>query len=629
MSNKNIKTQEKICLLHKIWILPKRFLYFIKLTLRYLLDIYLKVPLARQSQIQSTWYGYIMSWKNHLKTLQSVLNRFRLDIDDEEVIRRSEDILNHRFSILGQKFGNFGSKDKTSLDYAAIPWRYDPGSDFFWAKDEWYRYSKNNLPNGTDIKLPWELSRCQHFILLGEAYDKSRDELYAAEYRNQILDWIENNPVRYGPNWTVTMEVGIRIANWIVALLYFAKSRELNDVFLATLLKSASEHGKHIMANLENISLITSNHYLGNIAGLYILAVLCPVLKQSKKWETYAKKELEKEIFKQTFEEGWNFESSTAYQRLVTEMFLFPFLLAEYIKSPFSAKYADRLKKMVAVLGELAKPDGKVPQIGDNDNGRFLVFRADRDFKDLRIDYLLETANRNSRIAHKLNISNSLSFQQAGRYLFRSERIYFLVASGPKGQAGLGGHAHNDVLSFELNMDGVDIIVDSGTYCYTADPELRNLFRSVSRHNTLFWKGVEPCSLKKGLFMLPEEGKLKVETCEMETKEDYFSAVYRYKGRFHRRVIRFNKDENEIEVKDSCSQENALLSFVCAARNDPVIKNNGFYAGKAFFAFDSIKAINIEPSQYSSAFGVLESNKIVRVHLLGKFCSYKIKILAK
>ena len=47
---------------------------------------------------------------------------------------------------------------------------------------------------------------------------------------------------------------------------------------------------------------------------------------------------------------------------------------------------------------------------------------------------------------------------------------------------GLGGHAHNDQLCLELNLDGEDLIVDPGSYIYTAIPSIRNQYRSVTAH---------------------------------------------------------------------------------------------------------------------------------------------------
>jgi hypothetical protein len=46
----------------------------------------------------------------------------------------------------------------------------------------------------------------------------------------------------------------------------------------------------------------------------------------------------------------------------------------------------------------------------------------------------------------------------------------------------VGGHAHNDKLSFELCVDGEDIIVDPGSYIYALNPEMRNHFRCAASH---------------------------------------------------------------------------------------------------------------------------------------------------
>ena len=56
---------------------------------------------------------------------------------------------------------------------------------------------------------------------------------------------------------------------------------------------------------------------------------------------------------------------------------------------------------------------------------------------------------------------------------------------GDVGLRGLGCHAHNDALSFELSLGEQPLIVDPGTFVYTPDPAERNRFRSTGWHSTL------------------------------------------------------------------------------------------------------------------------------------------------
>ncbi len=51
------------------------------------------------------------------------------------------------------------------------------------------------LDRPTDVKVPWELSRCQHFTTLGQAYWLTGDERYAREFVDEVSDWIARNPV--------------------------------------------------------------------------------------------------------------------------------------------------------------------------------------------------------------------------------------------------------------------------------------------------------------------------------------------------------------------------------------------------------------------------------------------------
>jgi uncharacterized heparinase superfamily protein len=59
-----------------------------------------------------------------------------------------------------------------------------------------------------------------------------------------------------------------------------------------------------------------------------------------------------------------------------------------------------------------------------------------------------------------------------------------VIDCGEVGMRGRGGHGHNDILSFELFLNGINAVSDCGAYLYTASREWRNRFRSTAFHNS-------------------------------------------------------------------------------------------------------------------------------------------------
>lgn len=98
------------------------------------------------------------------------------------------------------------------------------------------------------------------------------------------------------------------------------------------------------------------------------------------------------------------------------------------------------------------------------------------------------------------------AFPNFGVFVWRSRRVWMAVRCGTVGQGGLGGHAHADALTVELQVDGKDWIADPGTAAYTSDPATRNRYRSVHAHYCPRVAGKEPTTLDRGVFRMPEYG---------------------------------------------------------------------------------------------------------------------------
>jgi len=479
----------------------------------------------------------------------------------------------HFFDLLGSGPTYLGDK---------IDWHWDFKNGHHFDPRQYYADVRPAAyPGGYDIKVPWELSRCQHFVWLGQAYWFTEDEKYAREFVAQVEDWIASNPWPRGVNWTCAMDVAIRAVNWLWGYHFFRKSSSLSDHFKLTLFKSLLIHGRHVWQNLENWGEFTGNHYLSDLVGLVYLGILCPEFKESRRWREFGLRELEREMFKQVYPDGVNFEASTAYHRLTTELFLSATLLAWRNGHNFSSEYLARLEKMVEFVMYLTKPDGTVPLIGDNDNGRLHRLKVwnppGREWVDHRYllaigatlfhreDFAQAAENQweeaawllgGDALAFKKDLTGknlpalqlkSQSFLDAGWYFMRQDAQYMIVAAGPNGQNGVGGHAHNDKLGFELFANGQTWFVDPGTHVYTADYESRNLFRSTAFHNTVRLDGQEQNGIiATDLFKIQLDSKVRLyrwaTTASYDVLEVGHTGYLRLAGGVeHRRQFFFNK----------------------------------------------------------------------------------------
>ena len=87
-------------------------------------------------------------------------------------------------------------------------------------------------------------------------------------------------------------------------------------------------------------------------------------------------------------------------------------------------------------------------------------------------------------------------FPSGGVVVVRQGGNYLFVDIGEVGLKGRGGHGHNDLLSYELTLQGRPIVVDPGCPVYTGDLALRDRFRGTACHNGTRIDGEEIAPLK-------------------------------------------------------------------------------------------------------------------------------------
>lgn len=530
-------------------------------------------------------------------------------------------------------------------DYAPIDWQIDFKSGYRWSEAQAHGTVAYGHKPGVDVKVPWELGRLQHlpqlalaFVLAkaGEAEFETPDR-YRDEFRNQVLDFLAANPPGFGVQWACPMDISIRAANLCLAFDLFRRhGAQFDRAFTDELIAGLLAHGRHVTTNLEWHDDHRANHYLADITGLAFIAAYLPRGPEADVWLAFAIRELALEIPRQFWPDGSNFEASTSYHRLSTEMAVYATALirglpdfrlaalrdydhtllqaprplpAAPLVVPFGDGHGGPLARMAEFTVHITKPNGRIAQIGDNDSGRFvkLLPAIDENLTEDQLDHRSVVAAVNGLygrddfaafagpgwaaetalvegLAQKrfldggtawvavgrtvaaegvacgpsqsvitlpdptvLDDIQAIAYPDFGLYLWRGPRVFLSVRCGPIGQGGNGGHAHNDQLAVELNVDGEDWLADPGTGVYTPDPGMRDSYRSVLAHATPRDGTREPARLDLGLFRLEDRARAR---CFRFDSEMFVGAHYGF-GEATQRAVYIEPDAGRIVIRDT------------------------------------------------------------------------------
>jgi hypothetical protein len=415
-----------------------------------------------------------------------------------EITTLADKTLEGNLSLLGS--GNINFKQK-------IDWNKDYKTNKLW-KNKYYRdINYVDFDDKSDVKIPWEISRLQWLVPVGQAYAIHQDGKYASFVKDILIDWIDNNIYAHSINWTCTMEVALRIIMWEWFFFIFCDSKSWNDDnFRFKFLKSLYLHSYFTERNLEK-SDVNGNHYTADGAGLVFAGLFFKDYQKGEDFFNVGWQILDSEIQLQVFPDGVDYEASVPYHRLVTELFYFPALYMQKVGKPIPDHYIKRLTKMGEFSKYYSRYNETIPLFGDADDARTLPMGLQKlnnhlylapligitfNSKDLlckhtsaydELFWILGSQKISELIECKEEYK-SKAFFDGGFYIMGDQNNHVFIDCGPIGLAGRGGHGHNDILSFDAMLNGENLITDCGAYVYTADYIDRNHFRSTAYHNT-------------------------------------------------------------------------------------------------------------------------------------------------
>lgn len=575
-------------------------------------------------------------------------------------------------------------------DYVPIDWQKDFKSGARYGNNIWYKDCRKLVnKEGVDVKVPWELSRMQHLAQLAAFSINKNKEIRSKiirEFRNQFLDFSATNPPQMGVCWNCTMDVAVRASNLLISydiLTQVDDENILDDALKSLFVQSIYEHGKHIVNNIE-YAFIPSNHFLSNVVGLLYISAYLSDSDETNTWLAFSVQEVIARMKQQFFNDGTNFECSTAYHRISTEMMLYaaalilglpeskkkalanydhkqwkryPVLKAKKYQewNPESGKilpdwFIKRIHQAGRFVFDITKPTNEAPQIGDNDSGRFLKFspvgqfisnreaenkyanlngynelisnyaEIDEDFWDENVlnhssllasmsglfddsDFAasntlllekcliqslskgerLSLSHTNSTVSTFTNIINNLEYKNEliytansnnsgkltddlqfiaypdfGVYIFKSPSIYLSILGVINSSRQPFAHFHDDKLSFELTMDGKDIVVDPGSYLYTPLPKVYEEFKSSKAHHSI----IVESNKQELLYNLSRKNRYpKIDITALDANSIYLQV----KTKDIIKQRKFTIEDTRVVIESSCNK--AFLDNTGKVRN--------------------------------------------------------------
>jgi Heparinase II/III-like protein/Heparinase II/III N-terminus len=421
-----------------------------------------------------------------------------------------------------------------------------------------------------DIKVPWAVGRGDQWVALGcgALAEPARADEFAHAFADSLHDFVEQNPPGRGVQWASPMEAALRaVCLGQAHAMLTGRPALARGQYALDLAGLAVATGRYVLCRLEDAHVVPNNHLAAGWLGLLACSVLVPEWPEAPRWRRLGVTGLVRELAAQTHDDGTSFEGSLPYHRLALEIFTAGALLTRLARAPLPGAFWKRLAGMCAAARSLLASSGEIPQIGDDDSGRVFAFRqraaldgayllplgaAVLGDPGLRVRGGIQGAEEALWLCGRPAVEAlgsappgpppaSASFPRGGFHVLRRGSIEAVISCGRNGQGGIGGHSHNDKLSFELRLAGRLVVCDPGSPSYTGDPALRDRFRATRAHATVVVDGEEQAPIPADRpFALPDAARATLLAFESSAGRERFLGEHRGYARLgavHRREI--------------------------------------------------------------------------------------------
>jgi len=297
-------------------------------------------------------------------------------------------------------------------------------------------------------------------------------------HRKLLSKWIKENTPSLGSGWE-PYPCSLRIVNWIKWSLagYKLDSECLHSLAIQV---------RWLSKNLEFH--IMGNHLLANAKAL-VFAGLFFKGPEAEKWLSTGLRILKREVPEQILTDGGHFELSPMYHNTILEDLLDLLNITKAVPGQVAKEqlsdWRSACERMLQWSSHMKHPDGEISFFNDSAFGVASTFEQ------------LEEYAKSLGITDFIKNELLVYLADSGYIRLKNNTAIAFLDVAKVGPDYLPGHAHADTLSFELNLFGQRVFVNSGTSQYGKNLD-RYKQRSTVSHNTVCIDGKDSSEVWSG-----------------------------------------------------------------------------------------------------------------------------------
>ncbi len=349
-----------------------------------------------------------------------------------------------------------------------------------------------------------------------------------------VSSWYESNPPFRGVGWSSGIELALRAISLLVVTSLIGD--QLSETTIAKIAGILRAHAFWLERYPSRFS-SANNHLVSEDAALYLLGVSCGFLPEKDRERLIARggAAIAREAGLQILADGVPAEQSPTYGALTAELVLLCAFVARRRGAPLPAPTDARLAAFAEFICWLADDQGRVPPIGDDDEGRVITLVRHETCYPTSVAAAISSFLGRGDLAPATepDLRNAImpagspvpppigtrSFKSGGYTVHRGSmagrETILVMDHAPLGYLSIAAHGHADALAITMTVDNKPLIVDPGTYLYHSGHEWRDWFRGTRAHNTLTLGGVGQSTIA-GAFNWSHKANAELEEVQVE-----------------------------------------------------------------------------------------------------------------